>query len=328
MPEPNQHTCRDENGASEVAQTVLIPGTDRNVQESMIGAHIARETRARLSDRLLNESPTAELVHLLLIGIVAALIWGRVPDRSVLLWGAAVVIVTAARFLLRRHLCEKGGSADRITRDMRVAILFSGAAWGLGVLILSAHLGYQELALILVVYAGLVAGATSTLVADRTSFHLFTATLLIPLGFALILSGGTAERFHYDATLMTILYWIISAVILHRSHQQVVGHLEANVRLELSDLLLETERDRLQAFFDQAPIAIAMIDRESLILDVNPGFTTIFGYTREEAVGQDLNLQIARIAVEMILNGAEHHSVYSFLEKKRAQVKMYRYGFD
>jgi len=64
----------------------------------------------------------------------------------------------------------------------------------------------------------------------------------------------------------------------------------------------------------------------SLLEDMSECYVSIYGHS-VALIGQDLNMQIARIAVEMILNGAEHSSVYSFLEKKRAEVKMYRYGF-
>lgn len=65
----------------------------------------------------------------------------------------------------------------------------------------------------------------------------------------------------------------------------------------------------------------------ALLEEMSEAYISIYGHTIA-LIGQDLNMQIARIAIEMILNGAEHSSVYSFLEKKRAQVKMYRYGFD
>ncbi len=39
-------------------------------------------------------------------------------------------------------------------------------------------------------------------------------------------------------------------------------------------------------------------------------------------IGEFENVMIAREAVEMILNGARHKSVYSFLEKKKQELKM------
>ena len=78
-------------------------------------------------------------------------------------------------------------------------------------------------------------------------------------------------------------------------------------------------------------IRARLIGREgktrSLLEDMSECYVSIYGHTIA-LIGQDYNMQIARVAVEMLLNGAEHSSVYSFLEHKRAQVKMYRYGFD
>ena len=64
-----------------------------------------------------------------------------------------------------------------------------------------------------------------------------------------------------------------------------------------------------------------------LLEEMSEAYVSIYGHT-VALIGQDYNMQIARIAVEMILNGAEHSSVYSFLEHKRGQIRMYRYGFD
>ena len=64
-----------------------------------------------------------------------------------------------------------------------------------------------------------------------------------------------------------------------------------------------------------------------IIEETSEAYVSIYGHS-VALIGQDLNVQFARTAVEMILNGAEHSSVYSFLEKKRSEIKMYRYGFD
>ncbi|MCK4614759.1 MAG: RNA-processing protein [Thermoplasmata archaeon] len=64
-----------------------------------------------------------------------------------------------------------------------------------------------------------------------------------------------------------------------------------------------------------------------IIEETSEAYVSIYGHS-VGLIGQDLNVQFARTAVEMILNGAEHSSVYSFLEKKRSEIKMYRYGFD
>jgi len=42
----------------------------------------------------------------------------------------------------------------------------------------------------------------------------------------------------------------------------------------------------LHAAFEQASDAMFLCDRDSIILDVNPAFTKIYGYTRQETIGQ------------------------------------------
>jgi len=49
---------------------------------------------------------------------------------------------------------------------------------------------------------------------------------------------------------------------------------------------LEQQRVHLSELFARVPDAVVMVDRAVRIIRVNPAFTTIFGYTAEEATGQ------------------------------------------
>ena len=49
---------------------------------------------------------------------------------------------------------------------------------------------------------------------------------------------------------------------------------------------LEEQKAHLSALFARIPEAVAIVDRDSRITRINPAFTTIFGYSAEEAVGQ------------------------------------------
>ncbi|MFC1500219.1 hypothetical protein ACFL6T_04280 [Candidatus Zixiibacteriota bacterium] len=219
MIDPTDRNCRDISAPLTLSPAIFSPGTDADERARSINEQVDKGTRDRLSDQLLNESPTAELVHLLLISIVAVIIWGRVPISAIILWVSAVVIVTGTRFGLRRYFCSSGGSAESIYRAMRISIFFSALAWGGGVLLLSGRFGHDELALILVVFAGLIAGATSTLVADRTSFRIFCTAILLPLIGALLLNG--TDRFQIFAAILTALYGLIITVIHQRTHNQL-----------------------------------------------------------------------------------------------------------
>jgi ribosomal RNA assembly protein len=53
---------------------------------------------------------------------------------------------------------------------------------------------------------------------------------------------------------------------------------------------------------------------------------SVYGHT-VALIGEAFHLAIAREAVEMLLRGSEHHTVYRFLERKREQIKVYEMGF-
>ena len=61
------------------------------------------------------------------------------------------------------------------------------------------------------------------------------------------------------------------------------GDLQTLVRL--SDEL-EEQRTHLSELFARVPEAVVMVNRDFQITRVNPAFTTIFGYTADEAIGQ------------------------------------------
>jgi PAS domain S-box-containing protein len=71
--------------------------------------------------------------------------------------------------------------------------------------------------------------------------------------------------------------------------QRVVG-----VALDITDrktvaARLEERTAHFQRLFEEAPEAITLVDREDRILQVNPEFERLFGYTFEEAVGRQIN---------------------------------------
>jgi len=52
---------------------------------------------------------------------------------------------------------------------------------------------------------------------------------------------------------------------------------------------------------------------------------SVFGHT-VAIIGESFHLEIGRQAVEMLLRGSEHKTVYRFLERKRGEIKAYEMG--
>jgi PAS domain S-box-containing protein len=73
-------------------------------------------------------------------------------------------------------------------------------------------------------------------------------------------------------------------------YQELLTHCRDVLQGDLQTLArlgheLEEQRAQLSELFARVPDAVVMVDRDFRITRVNPGFTTIFGYTAEEAIG-------------------------------------------
>ena len=63
-----------------------------------------------------------------------------------------------------------------------------------------------------------------------------------------------------------------------------------------------------------------------IIEDLTGADVSVYGHT-VALIADDLQLPIAQEAVEMLLRGSEHKTVYRFLERKRAALKIAEMGF-
>ena len=95
---------------SPLPRTSLIaaPGSAA-IDSTVVEDQVARE----LLNRLVGESPRAEIAHFVLIGVVAVLLWPWVAHVTLGSWAAIVVVCTAIRGALRARVVP--GS---VTRDV------------------------------------------------------------------------------------------------------------------------------------------------------------------------------------------------------------------
>jgi ribosomal RNA assembly protein len=63
----------------------------------------------------------------------------------------------------------------------------------------------------------------------------------------------------------------------------------------------------------------------TLIEELSGANMSVYGHT-VALIGDPVQLAVARKAVEMLLRGSEHATVYRFLERKRAELKMHEKG--
>src|SRR5438094_1732155 len=250
-------------------------------------SRVEGEVRRAALGQLLRGGPLAELLHVVLVLVVAALVWDSLPLALTLGWVGAVTAAAALRTWWRLGLGRRTPSPEEALRGVRLTVAGVGLAWGFGAAAAIPALGLAQAAMILVVLAGIVAGATGTLVGDRRSFHYLLLTVLVPLPIGLLLQGHS--RPHLLATFIVVLYaWGMDRVH-RRAHRTFTERVRTAVLLESSTQELARQHAYLDALIASTPVAIAVLDGGRSIRSVNPAFETLFGYSAAEAVGAGID---------------------------------------
>ena len=111
--------------------------------------------------------------------------------------------------------------------------------------------------------------------------------------FNRVIHGQTVEveskRKRKDGTLFDVS--ILHARILHGDNQMgvyAIYHRDITERKQAEEEL-NVEKIYLEELFNSAPEAIVLHDNNDIVVNVNDEFTSMFGYSREEAIGKPIN---------------------------------------
>jgi len=244
---------------------------------------VQAEVRRAALRQLVAGGPLAESVHIVLVTVVAAVVWNSQPVGLTLGWVGAVAAAAGLRSWWRLRATKRVLSAEEALRGVRLTVAGVGLAWGFGAAAAIPALGLDEAALILVVLAGLVAGATGTLVGDRRSFLYLLLTVLSPLPIGILLQGHSRQ--HVMAIVLIAMFaWGMDRVH-RRAHRTFAERVRAAALLERSTQELARQHAYLDALIASTPVAIAVLDDQRVVRSVNPAFEALFGYSAAEVVG-------------------------------------------
>ena len=237
--------------------------------------------------QLLGGGPYAESLHILLVCVVAALVWNSLPLPVTAGWVGAVTAAALLRTGWRLRVRRRSVGTEEALRVIRLTVTGIGLAWGVGTAMAIPDLRPHEGALILVVLTGIIAGATSTLVGDRRSFHYLVFTTLAPLPIGILLQGQS--RFNLIATILIALFALGMDRVHRRGYRNFSERVRGGVLLELSTQELARQHAYLDALIASTPVAIAVLDDRRVVRSVNPAFEALFGYAAAEVVGAGID---------------------------------------
>src|SRR6184192_375184 len=283
--------------------SILGAGGDPQARIAEHAHHVEAEIGRAAVSQLLAGGPLAESLHILLVLIVAVLVWNSLPLELTIGWVGAVAAAAGLRTWWRLRVRRLAPAAEQALCGVRLTVAGVGLAWGFGAAAAIPALPLHEGALTLVVLAGIVAGATSTLVGDTRSFRYLLLTVLapLPIGF---LAQGQARPQLIAIALIALFAWGMDRVH-SRAHWTFAERVRAAALLELTSQELARQHAYLDTLLQSVPVAIAVIDRERRIRSLDRQFTVLFGYEANEAVGRPLDELVVPEAQRTASRGME-----------------------
>jgi two-component system, sensor histidine kinase and response regulator len=186
-----------------------------------------------LQARLVHESGLVIFAHPILIALVAMLVWSDAPHDLMLGWGIAVVAATLLRSTWLVIVKRRTMSDNDLHNGIRVTVTLLGLSWGVGAAFVLPLVSFPTAALILVIFAGIIASALTTLTADPLTFRSFLASITLPVAFALAVSER--EPLHPATSAIVAMFTIVMLVVSRRAHTTLVEHLRVIARLAVSE---------------------------------------------------------------------------------------------
>src|SRR5580765_4763767 len=185
-----------------------------------------------LQDRLVRESRLGVWVHPFLIAVIARLAWPVAPHSLLAGWVAAVLLTAATRAAWLFVATRGTLTARAVLTGVRITVTLLALAWGVGGALVLPLVPVETTALILVVLAGIIASALTTLAADPLSLRGFLAGIALPVFAALATSERTNDL---AAAVVVAIFTLGMAIVARRAHLTLVSHLRVTARLALSE---------------------------------------------------------------------------------------------
>jgi two-component system, sensor histidine kinase and response regulator len=255
------------------------PGTGPRSAEVRVAASL----ESALAEHLLGGRPSADVAHVLLAAVTVFVFWATIPPWASLTWLGLFVVTAGARALNRARALGRATDPGAMLSLVRRDVWIAASLWGGWALL---HIGADPkgLLFLLLIFAGLVAAGTSTLVADARAFFGFMGLLFGPLVVSVLLSGWTRD--HAAMLLLIALFAPFMVVVHRRAHEMLVHEIRAGERLAISKEETDRSRDFLDSLIASAPSSVVVLDAAGSVVRVNPAFERAFGHPTAAVIGR------------------------------------------
>ena len=220
--------------------------------------------------------------------VLSYALWNVADNTAVSLWLLLLVAVTLWRFTTAAAFRNDRGRSGIKGWERRffVGVTLSSLLWGSAALLFFIPDKPMQLAMLLIVFAGLSAGAISSLSSQLGAVRLFLLLMLTPLLLQLLRQGN---ELHTMVALLVFLFTVLLLIVSKRYYDTLVASLSSGILFQKAQRQLSLSEARFSTIFKEAPAGIFFYDNDLRIVESNPGFADILKAPIEKVVGLDMS---------------------------------------
>jgi PAS domain S-box-containing protein len=233
--------------------------------------------KAEQTKLLFNAMPLSIMATVINACILVFVQWNIVAHELLLIWLITLLLVTVFRGVLANEYqknYEKAYANEKWTSWFIVGVILTSIIWGSAAVWLfpTDEVGHQVF--MVIVLAGMCAGASTSLSFLRITIGVFLIVLLTPLAIQFLMLG---DKLSVSVGVMTILFFLIVLASSMRIYKNTEQNISLRIDAYFREKALKESEEKYHLIFDSAPLGLVHYDNTGAITEFNERFVNIIG---------------------------------------------------
>lgn len=233
--------------------------------------------KAEQTKLLFNAMPLSIMATVINACILVFVQWNIVAHERLLIWLITLLLVTTFRGVLAyeyKENYEKAYANEKWTSWFIVGVILTSIIWGSAAVWLFPANDVGRQVFMVIVLAGMCAGASTSLSFLRITIGVFLIVLLTPLAIQFLMLG---DKLSVSVGVMTILFFVIVLASSMRIYKNTEQNISLRIDAYFREKALKESEEKYHLIFDSAPLGLVHYDNTGVITEFNERFINIIG---------------------------------------------------
>ncbi len=233
--------------------------------------------KAEQTKLLFNAMPLSIMATVINACILVFVQWNIVAHERLVIWLITLLTVTTFRGVLAyeyKENHEKAYANEKWTSWFIVGVILTSIIWGSAAVWLFPANDVGRQVFMVIVLAGMCAGASTSLSFLRITIGVFLIVLLTPLAIQFLMLG---DKLSVSVGVMTILFFVIVLASSMRIYKNTEQNISLRIDAYFREKALKESEEKYHLIFDSAPLGLVHYDNTGVITEFNERFINIIG---------------------------------------------------